>query len=75
MAQLPPVTNHVSPSDECSEGFFYDHNGTEFCRPECAGFGRIKNGLVILERVAICIGLVSAVAMFVLALSIQKKTL
>lgn len=59
---------------ECSEGFYYD-NGTGLCRPECGMFGKISNGLAILERVAIFIGLIASVTMFVLALTLQRNTL
>ena len=80
MSLVPAMTSMIqsSSSDQplvCSEGFFYDQNGTGLCRPECGQFEHASSGLVILERVSICIGLTVSVVMFFLALTLQRKTL
>lgn len=59
----------------CSDGFFYDLNATGCCRPECGTFGRIKKGLAIVEHISVCVGLVAALLMLVLALTIQRSSL
>ncbi len=59
----------------CSEGFFYDQNGTGFCRPKCGEFGYKQLGIVIPERIAMCISLIASVIVFILALTYQRSTL
>ncbi len=74
----PTIIASTASSDEplaCSEGFYYDQNGTGLCRPECGQFERAKYGLVILERVTVCVGIVVAIAMCILALTLQRNTL
>lgn len=60
---------------ECNEGFFYDVNGTGVCRPECGKFGHRSLGAVIIERASVCLGFLVAVAVWILALTIQRSTL
>ena len=59
----------------CSEGFFYDQNGTGFCRPKCGEFGYKQLGIVVPEIIASCISLIASVIMFTLALTYQRSTL
>ena len=78
MGPPQPNTTLINSSDHplvCSDGFFYDQNDTGLCRPECAQFGRINTGLVVIERIAICIGLVASVALFILSVTLQRSTL
>ena len=81
VAPGPNVSNVLTSYNEsneplmCSEGFYYDQNGTGFCRPKCGIFGYKKLGIVIPERIALCISLIASVIMFILALTYQKSTL
>ncbi len=59
----------------CSEGYFFDANGTGLCRPECGQLQLAEIGLVIIVQVCGGIGLVTFVLMIVLAVTIQRKTL
>ena len=59
----------------CSEGFFFDENGTGFCRPECGEFMRAPTGIVTVELVTICISIAASVLMFILAMTCQRSIL
>ena len=62
-------------SFECSEWFYFDENGTEFCRPICGEISPKSLGLQIVEKAAVCMGFVACVIMFILALTVQRKSL
>ena len=59
----------------CSEGFFFDENVTNLCRPVCGEFNPTPYGVEILEKISVCIGFLASVILIVLALTVQKKTL
>ena len=78
-AQVTATTLQPFSSDDeplmCSEGFFFDQNGTGFCRPECGEFRRTPLNLVIIERVFVSTSLVASVIMFIMASTFQRKRL
>ena len=69
----------IQPSQDepilCSEGFFYDVNGTGSCRPECGRFEKMEHGLVIFQQLCIGLCLLATVLMVLLALTVQRSTL
>ncbi len=59
----------------CSEGFYFDENGTDVCRPRCGEFLHEPLAVIISEVTATCVGLISSVTLIVLALTLQRDTL
>ena len=57
---------------ECSNGFFYDQNGTGLCRPECGKFRKTELGRLAIEGIAVGASLVASVMMFILACKFQR---
>lgn len=60
---------------KCSKGFFFDENVTNLCRPACGEFRQTKIEIQALENATICICFIASVAMFILALTVQRNTL
>ena len=58
----------------CGEGFFFDENGTDSCRPTCGEFNPLPYSIVVTLRLFIAVCLAASVIMFVLVV-IQRKTL
>ena len=58
----------------CGEGFFFDENGTNLCRPTCGEFNPLSYGIVLTLRLFIAVCLAASLIMFVLVV-IQRKTL
>ena len=67
----------LSPSNNsflvCSDGFFYDQNGTGLCRPECGAFRRVPLSRIIIEILAIVASFLGSIAMFLITLTVQRK--
>ena len=77
---LPPteVLNNTMIDDEpleCPNGLFYDQNGTGICRPECGQFRRSSLVVEFFQILSVCTGFVASVIMFILAFTLQRKTL
>ena len=62
-------------SGQCQQGFFFDQNETEMCRPECGEFMLSPLASVVLSRLSYFIGLVASVVMFILAIMLHRKKL
>ena len=60
---------------DCSDEFFYDENGTGLCRPLCGRLNQKPLGTKILRPVSACVGIISAVIVFILALTVQRESL
>lgn len=60
---------------ECSEGFFFDENGTRLCRPICGEINPKHIALQVLENASVCACFVASVLMFALALTVQRDSL
>ena len=58
----------------CSDGFFFDENVTNLCRPTCGEFNPTSIGIQIVHRGAISISFIASVLMFILALAVQRET-
>ncbi len=59
----------------CSGGFFFDENVTNLCRPICGETNPLPLAIVITQRVSIIIGVIASLVVFILALTVQKKSL
>ena len=65
----------------CSQGFFLDdedrngRNATNLCKPACGEFLRKPVVQVVFEDIAICGSLIACVLMFIMACTVQRKTL
>lgn len=60
---------------DCTDGFFFDVNGTGTCLPECGDFNPRFQALVIIEQISLWAGLVASVVLLILASTIQRKSL
>ena len=59
----------------CSEGFYFDENGTNLCRPTCGEFFPASLSAQIIQRTALAISFITSVLMFILALTVQREVL
>ena len=59
----------------CSGGFFFDGNVTGICIPLCGEFNPKPQVAVIAEVVSVCVAIVAAVVLLILAFTIQRKSL
>jgi hypothetical protein len=65
----------------CSEGFFLDdedrngRNATNTCKPACGEFLRKPLAQQFFENLGVCGSLVAGVLMFIMASTVQRKTL
>ena len=65
----------------CSEGFFFDNedsngrNATNTCKPACGEFLRKPRAQQFFENLGVCGSLVAGVLMFIIATTVQRKTL
>ena len=59
----------------CSEGFYFDENGTNLCRPTCGEFFAPSLSAQIIQRTAVTISFITSVLMFILALTVQREVL
>ena len=71
---LQATPSNDQPSD-CREGFYFDLNETNSCRPECGEFMYSSLVSVIFSRLSYTLGLFASAAMLILALTLQKKIL
>ena len=67
----------LSPSNNsflvCSDGFFYDQNGTGLCRPECGAFRRVTLSRRVVEILATVASLLGSIAMFLITFTVQRE--
>ena len=67
----------LSPSNNsflvCSDGFFYDQNGTGLCRPECGAFRRVTLSRRVVEILATVASLLGSIAMFLIIFTVQRE--
>ena len=61
--------------ETCNEGYFFDENDTKLCRPTCGVVGYKSLGLIVVERIAICICFVASVVQLVVAVTVQRDTM
>ena len=69
---LLDVDNVTRPSPMCSQGFFLAGN---FCLPACGEFLRKPDVQIVFEDIAICGSIIACVLMFIMATTVQRKTL
>lgn len=73
--------NVTPPVPMCSEGFFLDdedtngRNATNLCKPACGEFLRKPVVQIVFEDIAICGSIIACVLMFIMATTVQRKTL
>ena len=74
---IPSLGNQSSGDDilECAEGFFFDENRTELCRPTCGEFGTTPLSVQIVEDVCACICFIASIIVFIMALTVQRDSL
>ena len=74
---IPSLGNQSSGDDilECAEGFFFDENRTELCRPTCGEFGTTPLSVQIVEDVCVCICFIASIIVFIMALTVQRDSL
>ena len=65
----------VADIKSCSDGFFFDANVTNICRPICGGFSPTPLFLQILYKISIVVGIIAAVIVVILALTVQREKL
>ena len=72
-----PVIDSGNQTDQliCSEGFYFDVNATNLCRPTCGEFFPVGFASLIIIRSAVSISFVASVVMFILALTIQREVM
>ena len=73
---ITPTANQTSPGDKlvCSDGFFFDENVTNFCKPTCGELNLQPIG-VMVQRGAVSISFIASILMFILALTVERETL
>ncbi len=65
----------------CSQGFFLDdedrngRNATNTCKPACGDFLRKPLVQIVFEDIAICGSIIACVLLFLMAFTVQRKTL
>ena len=59
----------------CSEGFFFDGNGSGFCMPECGEFNSRPQAVVILEVISVWAGVLASAVFLALAFTTERKSL
>ena len=59
----------------CSEGFFFDENATQLCRPICGEFNRLPLSVQIVEQMCVCICFIGSIMLFIMALTVQRESL
>ena len=59
----------------CSEQFFFDENDTQLCRPICGEFNQKSTSKRVIDLLAACVGLIAAVGVVIIALTVQRKEL
>lgn len=59
----------------CSEGFFFDKNVTNLCRPICGEFNPLVHAAVIFEIASLFVASIASVVVIVLALTARRKTM
>ena len=75
------VSHSDSANITCSEGFFFDdedsngRNATNTCKPACGEFLRKPLAQEFFENLGVCGSLVAGVLMFIIATTVQRKTL
>ena len=69
--------NQSSINLECSDGFYFDENRTELCRPICREFIPIQSldTWAILDKVSIIQAGVVCAAIFITAVTVKRHTL
>ena len=77
--QVMPSTGNQSFEEDieldCLEGFFFDKNVSNLCRPICGEFNPTPLVVTIVEDVFIVACFIASIMMFILALTVQRKTL
>lgn len=66
-----------TPAPTCSDGFYLDdgQNGTNTCRPDCGQFLKKPFVRQFFENTAICVSIIASITVFVLAVTVQRKTM
>ena len=71
----------AGPVPMCSRGFFFDdedkngRNATHTCKPACGEFIRKPVAQEFFENLGVCGSLIAGVLIFIVATTIQRKTL